>query len=52
MVNPPPFTLPVNVAVPPVFVILTVPVDVKEGMDWFPFPVNRTAADPSEKVPE
>jgi hypothetical protein len=33
IVNPPPFTLPVNVAVPAVFNILTVPVVVKAGMD-------------------
>jgi hypothetical protein len=32
IVNPPPFTLPVN-AVPAVFNILTVPVVVKAGMD-------------------
>jgi hypothetical protein len=32
IVNPPPFTLPVNVAVPAVFNILTVVV-VKAGMD-------------------
>ena len=52
IVNAPPLTLPVNVAVPAVFVIDTVPVVVKPSMFCADaVPVNVMAALPAVNVP-
>ena len=51
IVSPPPFTLPCNVAVPPVLVMDTVPVVVKPAMLWVPVPLMVIAELPAVNVP-